>query len=246
MPRLQSDPGEAETRTESLRLWSPKGGWKRGTPWEMFSRLDGHSSGLVPASAVEGPTTWPKQPKLLGAERSADRPGERSPSRRTVPKRLTAPTACRGPRRERIHSSFLAPPKRLQGPSGGPGIPSDHHPCGQRTTSEHPVPPREGNRGEECAEAPEREAHPLVLWTSGMREVRVTPSTMHRRRLAAPVIAWQPAATDGNPASNLQRVIEVSSRWRHGHQRQVRANPPRVFQTAADACIRGRAESGSR
>jgi hypothetical protein len=116
----------------------------------------------------------------------------------------------------------------------------------QRNDQRTPGTPERGQSSEGCAEAPEWQAHPLPFWTSGMREVRVTPSTMHRRRLAAPVTAWQPADTDRIPASNLQRVIEISSRWRHGHQRQVRANPSRTFQPVSDVRIRNKAEPGSK
>jgi hypothetical protein len=118
-----------------------KGARKAGCSRRGFSRLDRPSSGLLPASAVEEPTTCAEATE---APRSRTKPGQarkKRPPRRTVPNRLTAPTACRGPRLEKTHSPSLAPPKRFQGPSGNPGTQSDHHPCGNGTTSEHPVPP---------------------------------------------------------------------------------------------------------
>jgi hypothetical protein len=108
---------------------------------------------------VKGPR--PDRSNRSSSEPKEARTGqEKAAVQEKVPKRLTAPTACRGPRQERTHSPSPAPPTRFQGPSGDPGTQSDHHPCGNGTTSEHPVPPQGGSRVKDTRKLPSERLNP--------------------------------------------------------------------------------------
>lgn len=162
--------------------------------------------------------------EALRSRRKHEQARKEQPPRRKSPN-TSPPPRRRGPRQQRTPSSLLAPSRSSRARAAARETRSKRHPCGHGTTSEHPEPPREGHRGARCAEAPEREAHPLAFWTSGL--VRHPAHPEYRRPAAAcrhrsppgslriptespleisndssrnePLVSWPPATGKGQP-----------------------------------------------
>jgi len=162
-----------------------------------------------PRLGGEEPTTCRSNPKLLGAERSPDRPGEKSHPGDLFPS-ASPPPRLAVDRGKRTHSSSLAPPTNPRARAAAPV----HSRTTLHVAMERPAdtryPRKRATAVKDTRKLPSGKAHPLPFRTSGLREARATEQH-------APAAACRHRSPPGSlrlPTESPLQISNESSRSR--------------------------------
>jgi hypothetical protein len=196
---------------------------------------------------VKGPRPTPKQPKLLGAERSPDRPGKSSHPGES-PETPHRPHGLPWTEARKDTFAIAGSTDEVPGPERRPRYPIGPPSMWQRNDQRTPGTPARRQPSEGYAEAPEREAQPLLLWTSGLREARVTephaPATACRHR-SPPGSLRLPTGSPlqiSNESSRSRAAGVMATSDRQGPTPLAFSNLPRMLASGTER-NRGRNET---
>lgn len=174
-------------------------------------RLDGHFSGLFPASAAKGP-----RPDRSDPDSSEPGPARRARKEPPPRKPVLSPLRPHGLPWNEAQGSFAiaGTPDPDPGLSGKP-LPRSASSMGPGRPAKTRTPRKREPRATDARKLREEGSSPTPR-TDGLREARLRPSPLHRKRLAAPVAVRQPATTRRDPhvkSPTLRFRDELLASW---------------------------------